>query len=242
MLNYTLKKILSLKPKAKIVFERYYLNYCCDENLTLAYVCRNAKIDPVVIIKEIDKIQQTPFKKKHINIHKLVSDTLINHHNHIKQNFIKITKLFESDIFNYEEFKHVKNTFFYLIEVLEHHIRKEEKVLFPYIIKLIQFENDKINFEYSPFGSIKSVISVMNSDHKTVCNAIKLLLEATKHFKIFSTGGVIFKEAYVSFRDLYLNLQRHMYLENYQLYPTCIELENSILNNYYKLNKNKENL
>ncbi|MGB9695743.1 MAG: DUF542 domain-containing protein [Ignavibacteria bacterium] len=242
MINYTLQEILTKKPNATVVFDRYFINYCCDENLTLAEACKNADIDPAVVIKEIEKIQHKPFEKKYNNIHGLVSDILINHHKYLDQNFAKITQLFESDLFNSGELKNVKNVFYELREVLEHHIQKEEKVLFPYIIKLVGMNKGNTKFEYSPFGSVKTVISVMNSDHKIVCNAIKLLLQTTKHFKIFSTSNGLLQQVYVSLRDLYLNLQRHMYLENYQLYPMSIELENSILNSYHKINQNREEL
>lgn len=242
MINYTLKEILTTKPNATIVFDRYFINYCCDEKLTLAEACKDVNIDPITVIKEIEKNQYKFGEKQYNDIYDLVSDILINHHKYLDQNFVKITELFESEPFNSEELRNVKNVFYKLREVLEHHIRKEEKVLFPYITKLVEMGKDNIKFEYSPFGSIKTVISVMNSDHQVICNTIKLLLQTTKYFKIFPTFNRLLQQIYLSLRDLYLNLQRHLYLENYQLYPMSIELENSILNKYHKLNQNKEEL
>lgn len=242
MINYTLQEILTARPNAAIVLDRYFLNYCCEGNLTLAEACKHANINVDTVIREIEQLQDTPFEKQYNNIYDLASDILKNHHRYLDQNLVKIAQLFELDLLDSGELKSVKNVFYELKEVLEHHIRKEEKVLFPYIIKLAEIEKNNTRFEYSPFGSIKTVISVMNSDHKVICKAIRLLLQTTDHFKIFPTNNDLLQQTYVSLRDLYLNLQRHMYLENYQLYPMSIELENSILNNYNKINQNKEGL
>lgn len=245
MKNYTLREVLEAKPNAAIVFDRYFLNYCCDEHITIAEACKNANVDPDTVIKEIEQVKDELIEQQYNDIQDLISDILTNHHKYLEGSFVQITQLLESNLVDPHKLKNIKNAFYELREVLEHHIRKEEKVLFPYLIKLAKIGKGAMKFEYSPFGSVRTVISVMNSDHKAVCKVIRSLLQTTDYFRIFSTNSSFPQQIYISFRDLYLNLQRHMYLENYQLYPMSIELENSILtnlNNYNKINQNKEQL
>jgi regulator of cell morphogenesis and NO signaling len=122
-------------------------------------------------------------------------------------------------------------------------MQKEEKMLFPYIKKMVIAEKNSLEFPHPPFGSVSSPISVMEHEHE---NAGSLMHEINKASGSYNPPG----DACTTFRILYnelaefeADLHIHVHLENNILFPKAISLEMGIHpdGKSFSINNNQNN-
>jgi len=113
-----------------------------------------------------------------------------------------------------------------LFKDLKHHIYKEEKILFPYLINLSKTERNEIPFEKPYFETVKNPVEIMKSDHEQIIGNIKTIKEliTEKNSKINQTP-----ESFRKIKNFIEYVEKVVYLENEILFPNSISLENQIL-------------
>ncbi|AFH48570.1 Hypothetical protein IALB_0858 [Ignavibacterium album JCM 16511] len=113
-----------------------------------------------------------------------------------------------------------------VIKNLKHHIYKEEKILFPYLVNLAKAVREEIPFEKPYFETVINPIKIMESDHEQIKEGIeqlqKILNDEPNPTKINSSV----KE---KIKNLIEYINKVIYLENKILFPKALSLENKIL-------------
>lgn len=127
-------------------------------------------------------------------------------------------KLLENELF--------KNTFERLLKELKHHIYKEEKILFPYLINLSKSFRKEIPFEQPYFESVKNPIEIMKSDHELINECLTLLKSSLSLTDPKDTTKNHLKEKWKKFLE---DVEAVIYLENEVLFPRAIQIERSLI-------------
>lgn len=106
------------------------------------------------------------------------------------------------------------------------HFAKEEKILFPYIRQMDDFDKGrgpKPDFQHS---SIKNPISQMEYDHDQTENVMFGELYAiTGDYQLPQDGSEVFKALYDGLKDIESEIREHISIEHKILFPMTINLE-----------------
>lgn len=117
---------------------------------------------------------------------------------------------------------------FYTIfkDEMEHHFKKEERMLFPYIRQMDNFDKNlgpKPDFQHS---SIKNPISQIEYDHDQIENImLDKLRTITGNYQLPQDAGEAFEALYADLEDIESNFKEHIDLEHNILFPLVIKLE-----------------
>lgn len=109
---------------------------------------------------------------------------------------------------------------------MEHHFKKEEKILISYIRQMDDFDKNigpKPEFQHS---SIKNPISQIEYDHDQTENVMFEKLHVITHnYQLPQDAGEAFKGIYDGLKDIEDNIRKHIDIEHKILFPLTIELE-----------------
>lgn len=163
-----------------------------------------------------------------------LSDYIVqSHHQYAYQAIPKIQQLVEAVIgmhgAKHSELKFIKSHFWQLSNELQHHMRKEELVLFPYMKKLDEAELSETQLKTPVFGSVKSPVSVMVTEHETATLMQNKLFSLSNGFSCPEGASEVFCELYEKLKEFDQDLHQHVYLENDVLFPRAITLEETLL-------------
>lgn len=113
-----------------------------------------------------------------------------------------------------------------LFKDLKHHIYKEEKILFPYLINLSKTKRKEIPFEKPYFETVKNPVEIMKSDHEQINESIKHLNEY-----IENEVSILDKDSdeIQKIKKFIGYVEKVIYLENEILFPNAINIENKFL-------------
>ncbi|MEJ5263500.1 MAG: hemerythrin domain-containing protein [Ignavibacterium sp.] len=113
-----------------------------------------------------------------------------------------------------------------LFKDLKHHIYKEEKILFPYLINLSKTKRKEIPFEKPYFETVKNPVEIMKTDHEQINEDIKTLKELIENeISILDKDS----DSFQKIKNFIDDVEKVIYLENEILFPNAITLENKFL-------------
>lgn len=236
--NYKLSDILLNNIKAALVFEKFNINYCTNGNKTLGEVCSIIETKPAVIISELNKLNgafTNDIKVNEWNLDFLCEYIVSNHHSFIRKSFKELLKQLKA-ILKLKNFygnnENTLNEFEKLNLDFEQHMQKEEKLLFPYIKRLVDSEFSETEFEIAPFGLIKKPIKVMKNEHLSAVDKVYKMKEFCREINKIKAQASIKKNFCKLFSEFEYDLHIHLHLENNLLFPKALLLERKILNKF----------
>jgi len=229
----TIAEIVTEDFKKAAVFKRYGIDFCCGGKKTLKSVCEKKNINKSEIIEELSKVdtrtesQMDQYKKWQLD--HLVDHIITKHHAYVTEQ-IPIIRAFITKVSRvhgdaHPETKIIATLFEQVAQELEHHMMKEEKILFPYIKSLAQGQN----IEAMPFGSIKNPIEMMEQEHEGAGLLFEKIGQLTNKFNPPAYACNTFKASYHLLEEFENDLHVHIHLENNILFPKAIQLEHQIL-------------
>jgi regulator of cell morphogenesis and NO signaling len=107
------------------------------------------------------------------------------------------------------------------------HLMKEERVLFPYIVRMEEAVIQKEPVVPSPFGSVRNPVSMMEHEHDSAGNALRAMREASSSYTAPPEACVSYHTLYKALAEFEADLHQHIHLENNILFPRAIEMEKS---------------
>ena len=219
------------------IFESYGLDYCCSGSNSLEKACRekNINLDEIIVKLEsvnVNKNGSGLFDSMELD--ELIGHIINVHHSYVNKMIPEISnhaiKVLNVHGENHPELEELNVLWRNLVDELENHLLKEEKMLFPYIKKLIETKKDSLAVPFAPFGSVGNPISVMEKEHLSAGNVFICMHEITSDFTLPVDACAIFKVLYDELKDFEKDLHIHIHLENNILYPKAIMLEYELTN------------
>jgi regulator of cell morphogenesis and NO signaling len=228
------REIVVENPGAARVFERLGIDYCCGGGQSLEEACAaggQGGIDPGEVLAEIESWRSRPEEDpgkdwRAESLASLIDHITATHHAYVRNEIPRIKALLDKVCGvhgeNHPELFQVRDVFAGLAEELGPHLRKEEQILFPYIVALEAAQGGTA--PQSCFGSVGNPIRVMMSEHDRAGAALREL-------RRLAIGYTAPPDACISFRTLYsaldafeADLHRHIHLENNILFPRALAL------------------
>lgn len=232
-IDSTIGEIVKENYSAADVFKKYNIDYCCGGNKTIAKACADNELIAEKLIEELEQVntksvgEEKNYKDWPLDF---LTNYIINvHHKYVKANvplLLEYTnKIATQHGARHPELHKVKEYFHKVAEELKLHMMKEENILFPFIIKLQEAEQNKLKIDRPPFGTIANPIRMMEAEHEDAGNLLTEMRNITNNYTLpedaCNTYSVTFKKLDEFENDLHL----HIHLENNILFPKSIELE-----------------
>lgn len=235
----TLANIVNDNFRAAEVLEKYNLDFCCKgKKITLGQACETNKLDLNSILKELDIIQtsngnssaQHRFQDWGMSF---LADYIVNeHHTYVRDSLPRLLAYTEKIAYvhgnKHPELLQIADLFDGVAQELRAHMQKEEVILFPFIKKLEQAQQNKQPMPEPPFGTVVTPISMMEAEHEDAGNALykirKLSNAYTPPEDACNTYRVTFAELDRFERDLH----QHVHLENNILFPKALAAERKL--------------
>ena len=145
------------------------------------------------------------------------------HHNYVKQNMPQIfnytLKIATKHGETFPFMKEVHLLFSQLKEEMEHHMLKEERILFPRI-KLLELNiSENTNAAY-----LKAPIDMMEEEHDKAGTIMQKVRDLTNNYTAPEQACTTFRMTLDALKAFEEDLHQHVHLENNILFPKAIQL------------------
>jgi len=216
------------------VFKKYKIDFSIHGNMLLSQACEEKNTNLKQILKDLKAVNDKVYYLKDYNSWKLdfLIDFLVNiQHEYKEENILLLKEYGEKVAAIYgEEYKELIEVNLLILKVADNileHMKNEERIIFPYIKKLIDANTKKIvtNTSNSP---LNIPIDIIEDDHEKVSKTFKKIAELTNNYKIPENACISFKVLYLKLQQFEELLNNHIHIENNILFPKAKRLEQSL--------------
>ncbi|NVO01859.1 MAG: hemerythrin domain-containing protein [Bacteroidetes bacterium] len=159
----------------------------------------------------------------------LVDHILKTHHVFVKENIpllLQYTKkIAEVHGANHPELMKIETIFKGIANDMLGHLGKEEDVLFPNIIIIVNKEKNNSPEKAEP---VSWLIQGMETEHEFVGNEMKIIANLSANFTPPPDGCTTYQITFQKLKEFDENLQQHVHLENEILFKRIIEVEKKL--------------
>lgn len=236
--NKTIGKIVRDDYRTAEVFKKFNIDFCCGGKKTIEEVCSTNNISVEQLTNALSEIEKKFNSDKEQNFKDWEPDFLANyivnvHHKYVAEN-IPLLSEFTQKIARvhgerHPELQHIADLFTDVAAELQQHMMKEEKILFPYIIKLQTAYKNKSEIGPSPFGTVRNPIAMMEMEHDNAGSLLKQMREISSNYKLPDDACETYLVTYQKLDEFENDLHQHIHLENNILFPKAIELEEKLI-------------
>jgi regulator of cell morphogenesis and NO signaling len=115
---------------------------------------------------------------------------------------------------NHPELLQVRVSFQGLEQELTMHMMKEERILFPYIVRMEESVIQKEPVLPPPFGSVQNPVTIMEHEHESAGAALRAIRQASSGYAVPPDACISYQRLYQTLADFEADLHRHIHLEN----------------------------
>lgn len=232
----TVKEIVAETPGAAHVFERLGIDYCCGGNRPLEDACVAAGIPLDEVVRSLGQAEQTAQQNeidlgqwRRKTLSELVSYILDRYHGPARSDLARLEQLLITVCITHAQYRpellRIESLFRLLNEELQSHMNKEEQVLLPYLLRLEEASTRRESIPPAFFGTIRNPIQVMMREHDSAGELLHQIREASSNYSLKSAECANVVNLYRGLEAFEEDLHRHIYLENFVLFPRALELE-----------------
>lgn len=243
--NRATRELVLAHPQLVELFEKKRIDYCCNGHVTLSEALKRKRFTENQKEKFFAKIEaEIANETKNGNtllpefttLKELTQHIVQTHHSFVLKEATEIPILFakvvKAHVANHPEVAEAERLTLNLLKDLIAHLNKEETILFP----LIKYLEDCERFEEKPHlgrnQSIRKIINVMESDHQTAGGVTEKIRELLNDFKDPEDACATYTLLLQKLENFEKDLHIHVHLENNDLFPKAIELENFLHTTY----------
>lgn len=231
----TVAEIVRELPAAARVFEQLGIDYCCGGQRSLEQACNTANVQPYEALAQLQAaerrahLEHAERKWQEEPLSELIAHIVATHHTYTREEIARLAPLFEKVCAvhgkRHPELEKMREIFQGLSRELMLHMMKEERVLFPYIVRTEEAVIQSEPVLPAAFVTVKNPIGVMQDEHDSAGHALRALREASAGYALPADACSSFKVLYEALQEFEADLHRHIHLENNVLFPRAIAME-----------------
>ena len=232
----TIKEIVTDNFQTAAVFEKYSLDFCCRGGKTIDEACAEKGISPETVVGELEqsgnanRSQDDTYAS--MGLKELIDHIVAKHHAFVRQMIPVISahtqKVKKVHGAHHPEVVRIADRFEAVAADLQQHLRKEEQILFPYILSLEQAKKTGQGAILAPFGTVQNPIRMMEQEHQSAGDEMYEIRSLSKRYTPPDDACTTFRVSYQELEEFEKDLHQHVHLENNMLFPAAIALEQSL--------------
>lgn len=212
----TVGELAARSLAATRVFEDHGIDFCCGGAKPFGEACREKRLDPASVLLEIESaIAKEAAAPQHTDWNMAPFETLIDHivtrhHSYLREELPRLASWIAAVRRAHGErdgvlLEQLDAAFTAMKDELDQHIRKEEVVLFPAILR--------------SEGWIAQPIAMMEHEHDSAGRALAELRRLTGNYQPPAHACATYRALYAGLAALEADLHQHIHLENNILFP-----------------------
>lgn len=226
-------------PGATRIFERMGIDYCCGGAASLETACASAGIETADVVRALSQAGRQPVQADDFRdwqtapLSELIDYILETHHVFTRQELTRLdallTKVRDAHGERHPELARLQNLFKGLAEELGTHMMKEERVLFPYVMRMEVAVAKVEPVPPPPFMTVRNPVRMMSLEHDNAGALLKEMRLTASNYEAPADGCTSYHTLYQALQEFEEDLHRHIFLENSILFPRAVEMEADIL-------------
>jgi len=231
--NLSLAEIITERPQAAVLLEKYDLDFCCRGKLKLSDQIKDQ--DKLAeVIKELEEVfsDKKPLEVRYdqISLTELVDHILQKHHRYVKENLPVILEHLEKVAYkhgdSYPQMKKIAELFTEVKRDFEQHMMKEEVILFPRIkvMERILSEGGSLKEKIS----IQAPVHVMEAEHETAGKLMDEIKNLSHNYTAPENACMTFRLSLDELKLFEQDLHQHVHLENNILFPKALKMQEEL--------------
>jgi len=230
----TMLELDSRVPGATRHFEAPDINYHCGGTKPLTEACAVAGVEVDAVEASLfvaDPSEESSDEKAFIerSLTETISHIVTKHHaftgSEISRLYSLLDKVECEHGQNHPELSTIKSIFHQLGEELKVHMMKEERFLFPYVMRMEEAMAQRKPCIRPPFGTVNTPVRMMMFEHDSAGEMLTKIRTLSSNFVCPPHVSPGFTNLYTTLERLEKDLHQHIHLENNILFPKAIELE-----------------
>ncbi|MGV3527443.1 MAG: iron-sulfur cluster repair di-iron protein [Flavisolibacter sp.] len=217
------------------VFKKYGIDFCCGGKKSLKQACEEKGLDVEIVEAELENPVVTVSSANNYNGWEpdFLADYIYNQHHVyyynempvIRQLAMKVTQ-HHGD--NHPELRHVYSLLGQLVQELDVHFIREERVLFPFIKALVQAKRTGDMEALNSQPSLTEPVRMMEVDHEAAGEILAEVQRITNNYTPPADACNSYQFFYKKLKEFDEDLHQHIHLENNILFPKALKLDKEI--------------
>jgi len=233
----TVRELALEIPNATRTFEKLGIDYCCGGQRPLAEACQSANLQLHDVTEALQagaaaSADTTERDWPAGSLAELIDHIVKKHHRFVREEAARLQPLLDKVCSvhgeNHPELMSIRATFGDLAQELALHLMKEEKILFPYIVRMEEAVLQHDPVLPAPFGTVQNPVRAMMQEHDGAGEALRKIRELSKSFSVPAEACISYQTLYGALAAFEADLHQHIHLENNILFPRAVEMEESI--------------
>lgn len=229
----TLGQIAAKDLRKAQIFKKYGLDFCCGGKKTIKEACSDKGLDVTKVEYELQQVDKSvgtrplPYDEWNLDF---LADYIVNtHHSYVKKSLPDIRGYADKVAKVHGDFHPELLSIHLLVEKiyeeLSTHLEKEEKILFPFIKKLLVSSESGQPIPHTHFGTVRNPITVMETEHEMAGRDLEEIRILSNNYALPEDACASYSLLYRMLDEFENDLHIHIHLENNILFPKALELE-----------------
>lgn len=218
------------------VFKKYGIDFCCGGKKSLKQACEEKGLDVEIVEAELESApQKTTSSANNFNAWEpdFLADYIYNQHHLYYYNEVPViksllTKVTQHHGDNHPELKYIYSLFAQLLQELDTHFMREEKVVFPFIKALVTAKKTGSREVLDRQPSLTEPIRIMEVDHEAAGDILAEMKKIANGYNPPADACNSYQFLYKKLKELDEDLHQHIHLENNILFPKALKLEREL--------------
>lgn len=236
--NTTVRELVGQYPQTRKVFEEYGIDYCCGGGKGLAEAAQESQAALPDLVRDIETaLVETSTKAETAEkdwyaatLHELIDHILQVHHAYMHEALPRLKELVRKVLYAHgahhgDMLRQVRDLYNALDTELTNHLRKEEEILFPYIVAGEAHRQGGPDGPAACFGSVGNPIRQMETEHESAGAVLVQIRKVTGDYALPDDACPTFRALYEELARMERDLHQHIHLENNILFPRAIATE-----------------
>lgn len=234
-LSTTIGDIVAHDLRTAAVFARHGLDFCCGGARSLADACEAQNLDSDVVLQELSDVgtAANAIDVTGWPLEQLIDHVVTTHHAYVRRAIPVIRSYAEKLVAVHggraKELAAIADVFHEMASELTRHMVKEEGILFPFILAMIDAKNGCGRAARTPFGTIQNPIRMMEQEHQEAGDQLWRLRTLANDYQPPAEACTTWRAFYAALADFERDLHEHVHLENYVLFPAATRLEQELV-------------
>ena len=235
----TLGQIVAKDFHKAQIFKKYGLDFCCGGKKTVKEACADKGLDVTKVEQELQLAEKNAKSFRPLPYNEwapdFLADYIVNtHHTYVNKTLPDI-KTYANKVMKVHGGRHHElirvNELVEAVSVeLSAHMIKEERILFPYIKRLVAVKkNEEPNLD-NPFGSVQNPINMMEMEHELVGKNLDEIRQLSHNYLLPEDACASYSLLYRMLDEFEEDLHLHIHLENNILFPKALAIEKQLNN------------
>ncbi|TKK69029.1 iron-sulfur cluster repair di-iron protein [Ilyomonas limi] len=219
------------------VFKKYGIDFCCGGKKSLKQACEEKGIDVALVEAELQNPTQQVQSANNYNAWEpdFLADYIYNQHHIYYYNEVpRINDLFAKVVGHhgdhYPELQTLYSLLSQLLQELNVHFLREERVVFPFIKALVAAKRTGNRDALNSQPSLTEPVRMMEVDHEAAGDILAEMSTITNEYNPPADACNSFQFLYKKLKELDEDLRQHIHLENNILFPKALKLEQELRN------------